>query len=372
MGDSKTNNKLTRKQFIYASALGVVGLCTSSFKPLNLDNIVNRNSVLDETNIVNRTKDIFNLVPKLYMDNGVLIVEDGKEVPQFQTYANKLNQELDYKFVKPPCGITLHTFGESMQFRKRFGGTTVPVPETYMAGFGEATTAPFVVGEGNVPDEINFGILQMEKMTEEGWPYRSAHCMLPDEPDTWYVIQAYYQHLREFDLWNNSNYFNFFGKHAEKPNKRLIGIESIGYGYDSCPPLNKVYANTIGLVCALMEEYDINLANIFGHYELDSNKSDPGKIYLHSIRQLLLGYIGLYGNDNLKKLAFEDSGYGDINRGFTIHDSLFRRVSSQKTIARAEQLWGDFSKTYTTLKRRIEFEKFFESRRGVPGWYYYY
>lgn len=306
----------------------------------------------DISEITKKTRRIFELVPELFIDQqGVLKTKDGTSVPQYQTFLNKYFEERDLTFIEDePYGIMLHSFGESEAYRLKYGGSSACVPRTYMIGLGEATTAAFVIGEGNVPQEENFGVIQTEKMSPEGIPYRTGHCMMADESPEWYMIKAYNKHYWTFGLDRGKTiYFDFFGMNRARPNARIIGVESAGSLYDQNIPPERVYANTIGLLVALMKRYEITLSNIFGHYEFDSKKSDPGKIYLYSIRQLLLMYISLYGDETLKELALDKSGYESVDHAFKAQKHLFSLVSSEETIRKAQDTWGDFSVIYTSI-----------------------
>ena len=347
----KKMNDFSRKDFLQLTAL-LVG--SFRFKNNIFGKSLFRSSTQppDLSEIAKRTKRIFELVPELFIDQqGVLKTKDGASVPQYQTFLNKYFEERELTFIEDePYGIMLHSFGETEAFRLKYGGSPACIPRTYMIGLGEATTAAFVIGEGNVPQEENFGVIQTEKMSPEGIPYRTGHCMMADESPEWYMIKAYNKHYWTSGLDRGKTiYFDFFGKNRARPNARIIGVESAGSLYDQNIPPEKVYANTIGLLVALMKRYQITLSNIFGHYEFDSKKSDPGKIYLYSIRQLLLMYISLHGDDTLKELALDKSGYESIDQAFKAQKHLFSLVSSEETIQKAQDTWGDFAVTYTSI-----------------------
>ncbi|MFO7942690.1 MAG: peptidoglycan recognition family protein [Anaerolineales bacterium] len=344
-------NSFSRKDFLQLTAL-LVG--TFRFKNKIFGKSLFRPSTQppDVSEITQKTKRIFELVPELMLDQqGVLRMKDGTSVPQYQTFFNRYFQERELTFIEDePYGIMLHSFGESEAYRLKFGGSPACVPQTYVMGLGEASSAAFVIGEGSVPQEENFGVIQTEKMSPEGIPYRTGHCMMADESPEWYMIKAYNKHYWTFGLDRGKTiYFDFFGKNRGRPNARIIGVESAGSLYDQNIPPERVYANTIGLLVALMKRYEIAFSNIFGHYEFDSKKSDPGKIYLYSIRQLLLMYINLYGDDTLKELALDKSGYESIDQAFKAQKHLFSLVSAEETIQKAQDTWGDFSVIYTSI-----------------------
>ena len=306
---------------------------------------------------IEKMEKIFSLIPKMEMSNdGRLRTENGEFVPQFQTVVNKFNAEKDRKFARSQFGILLHFFGEDERYRLKFGGSEKPMPETYMVGFGESTSAAFVVGEGRVPDEENFGIIQTEKFDRLGVPYKSAHCCPVDEPKSWYVYKAYRDLYPEWGLDRKSTvYFDFFKRDGTDPNLNMIGIESVGKFYDTNLPENQVYANTLGLLMALMERYEITANNIFGHHELDSGKPDPGKMYLHAIRQMLLVYVdSRVSNPYLKWLTFDKSGYGNLERGLQIEDALFRKLASPDLCKKNDEMWPSYQSclSHFTKKKR--------------------
>jgi len=72
--------------------------------------------------------------------------------------------------------------------------------------------------------------------------------------------------------------------HVKDYNNIAIGIEGCG-NYEKKPPTEAQYNSYLSLVKSLISEYNIPKTNVYGHYELNTCRSDPGKDFLNRIRK---------------------------------------------------------------------------------------
>jgi len=259
-------------------------------------------------------------VPNLRIDRAgyMTIIRDGDQaqrIPLAQTDWNKENTRLRDQLVPSVSwAIVLHWYGDHELYDKTVRG--------YLRGFNQGrvlngrntkSSAHYLVGSGTPVDEesdiLPIGVLQLQEVSPEGLPYQAGSLhrgtvfnglkkrsyFLRAAEELKYQDPAYHSFL--IDLKNGSQI---------DPNLRSIAIEITGKNFDDVDhhPSQQKIANVLSTVLAIMRRYKISAANILGHNELQSDKSDPGKKFMALIR-FLVGIHALLENDPwMKELVF--------------------------------------------------------------------
>lgn len=223
------------------------------------------------------------------------------------TYYERLDTSL-------PWGIVLHWFGDLPEHNLTVAGYLRGFDGIRPAGNSNGrTSAHFLVGDARPapfvrPEARTFGIVQTQLPDSDGIPFAASHMMgLSDStlPSDSYFAAAFARLSAEGkgvpnllttpEAWRKEDW-----------NYHTLGIEATGSYYELPGnwPDDQQIANLVGLLAALMRRYRIAAENIFGHTELDPDKSDPGKIFMLVLRALLGAYALATPDPLLKTLTF--------------------------------------------------------------------
>jgi hypothetical protein len=265
---------------------------------------------------------ILRLTPKIQIDSeGYAVIENphdqsSNRVPVAQTQWNiERSNRFERLFGDEPLGIVLHWFGASFSgkdtiacYLRGFDGLRT------VEGYETRTSAHFVIGGGltaQVRDgaEMEVGILQTQIPDDDGLPFVASHLsalnLEAHQRREQYFVRAWYQLYQKYP-GIHSILTDFYDGPARDPNYRTIAIELAGSNFDEPGnlPSEQQMANAVSMVCAVMKRYQISILNVFGHYEIELRKSDPGKIFLNFIRYLI-GIQALVTDDQeLQHLVF--------------------------------------------------------------------
>jgi hypothetical protein len=212
-----------------------------------------------------------------------------------------------------PWGIVLHWYGDRETFDQSIPG--------YLRGFDDLrlvageylrTSAHFLVGEGEVrPYSIypnrdigilqTVSILQTQAPDKDGTPFVASHLQRLDyyahRARQQYFVRALYQ-LGYADPGVHSMLQDLFDGRPVDANMRTLAVEISGYDFENPDhfPSEQKLANTLSLVWALMERYNVLAINLLGHHEIQLNKADPGKKFMALVR-FLVGVKALVDRD---------------------------------------------------------------------------
>jgi hypothetical protein len=308
--------KISRRDFLHLASVG--------FGALLIPNNLNFLAFLKKdwptfrlNSIPSNVQEILTLVPDTIVGNdGTLFLMGSKEhlagrIPLVQTQWNKENSfRSDRLYSSEPWGIVLHWFGEKENFDHTVSG--------YLRGFNSLrkidnyetkTSAHFLVGKAKPTidvdaSESSIGILQTQKPAKNGAPYVASHISGLDynahKNRKHYFVRAYYQLGFEEPGVHSILQDWFDAGRSIDPNMRTFAIEMTGYDFEDHNqfPSNQQIANVISVIWAIMRRYGITANNIFGHNEIQLNKSDPGKKFMGMIRYLI-GIKALLDDDPL-------------------------------------------------------------------------
>lgn len=235
-------------------------------------------------------------------------------VPLAKTQWNREHNHRTHRLhTNVPWGIVVHWFGDKENFDKNIS--------SYLRGFDSLrqvddyitrTSAHFLVGEneptvGIKSPDAPVSILQTQKPDLDGTPFVASHVSGLDyvahQERRQYFVRALYQLGYEEPGVHSIVQDWFDAGRTIDPNMCTIAIELTGYDFDNpsrYPPKQQI-ANAISVIWAVMRRYGISANNIFGHNEIQLNKSDPGKKFMGLIRYLL-GAKALLENDPLMNL----------------------------------------------------------------------
>ena len=260
-------------------------------------------------------QNILSLVPKTIIGAGGDLFLLGTKnhlagrVPLARTQWNlENNYRSDRLYSSVPWGIVLHWYGDKENFDRTIRG--------YLRGFDSLrqvddyitrTSAHFLVGDAEPtinlrsPEEP-VGIIQTQKPDASGTPFVASHISGLDyeahKAKGQYFVRALYQLGYEEPGVYSIIQDWFDGGRVIDPNMRTIAIEMTGYDFESTThyPSKQQIANVISIIWGVMRRYKISANNLFGHHEIQLNKSDPGKKFMGLIRYLI-GTKALIDND---------------------------------------------------------------------------
>jgi murein DD-endopeptidase MepM/ murein hydrolase activator NlpD len=272
---------------------------------------------------------ILNLTPRTSIDsNGYLVLEDGGaigRVPLAQTeWSRHRSRAADILRDNQPRGIVLHWFGNDptaedwtiQNFLWGYDGVRTVTP-TSGGSYDAVTSSHFLIGEN--PPTTGLARLQdapsilQTQAPYEGQATISSHLELP--LDRVAYREGRHHFISSFDAlgWEYgfphgvfSGIQEYFRNSWVDPNWYTYSLELSGRRFDdsaSHPPDQEV-ANTLSVVWALMKKDNIPSTNVWGHYEFQLNRADPGKKFMAQFR-LLLGLKALTENDpQMNQLVF--------------------------------------------------------------------
>jgi hypothetical protein len=267
-------------------------------------------------------REILGRVPPMSISSGgILSLQDGEgrqvgNVPLARTQWNKeKSSELDRLMTECSWGIVLHWYGEPDYFDKTVTGYLRGFDGLREAnGYETRTSAHFLVGDAlpvtqtEAQEEV-IGVLQTQAPDKDGTPFVASHLRSLDYKQfrerQQYFVKAW-DALEYADQGDHSILQDFYDGPKIDPGWRTIAIEITGYNFDNpetMPGAQKI-ANVLGVVWAVMKRYKISALDVLGHHEISLDKSDPGKLFMETIRYLLGVKALLETDEEMKGLVF--------------------------------------------------------------------
>ncbi len=257
---------------------------------------------------------------------GVVLHWDGAPTGALRSAAqmvNGLNHSMDIRT------------GEEVQNSAHFG-----------VGPARLTRDP---GDPNDP----LSVAQLQHPSPDGVPYIASH-LRPEvgKPD-WRLgnVHASLATLRHLRI--RSILTDIYDGVRFDPNYRMLAIEMQGRRYERDFPANmpsaQQMANTLSLIIALMRAYDLGPWDVVGHFELQHDKPDPGKLFIAGMRYLIGLQALTAGPPWLVRRVF--GGLDETRLAVNyFHDlaAYLRMVSTPDTFISFDQFFG-FTPTFDSL-----------------------
>lgn len=324
--------KLTRRQFLQLA--GLAGFSGSLSRGLRYQS---ENAAswpkLDLSQLPAQMQTILRLVPAISINPaGIFVLHDGaatagQPLPLAQTQWNREHPKpWDRLSTGKPWAIVLHWYGDDSSFDRSLEG--------YLRGFDAQrrvnwwgpsyttnTSAHVLVGGGSLDSSRlataqAIGILATQAPDADGTPFTASHLQPLDyqahSEKRQYFVRALYE-LEQRRQGSHSILQDWFDGPRQDANQVSLAIELTGGAFEAPgrAPSSQQVANSLAVVMALMQRYNIHASDVLGHHEIQIDKPDPGKPFMTSIRCLLAAHALWKGNPRLNELVFYASQHGD-------------------------------------------------------------